>query len=204
MAETLRKTLEQYEQITGMSKLARRYFVMNTFDGTLTIFGVLLGSFLAGLMEAHTLLTLGLGAGAAIFVSGVWGTYLSERAERTKSRRDLERKMLRSLDKTNISRAGQFATLYVSFIDGVSPLLAILVILLPFFASLLYNMEIMSAYYISFGLCILMFVLLGVFLGRLSKESLVLSALKTLFVGLICAAIIYGISTFTSGNPHLP
>ncbi len=202
MPKHLLKKMAHYERITGMSKLARRYFVMNTFDGTLTIFGVLLASFLSGLMDVRTIATMGLGAGAAIFVSGVWGTYLSERAERMKSRKDLERSMLRGLDSTEISRAERFATLYVSLIDGISPLLAILIILLPFFVSFTPLLDVNTAYLISFGLCFLMFILLGVFLGKLSKEDLLISSLKTLVIGLICALIIYGISAFTA-SPHI-
>ena len=194
------KKLKHYENITGMSKLARRYFVMNTFDGTLTIFGILLGSFLAGLVDAHVIITLGLGAGAAIFVSGIWGTYLSESAERAKSRKDLERMMLKSLKETEISRAEHFASLYVSFVNGVSPLVAILIILSPFFLSLHLGMEIQSAYFISFALFLLIFVLLGVFLGRLSKKNLFHSAAKTLLVGLACALLIYGISMLTGAG----
>lgn len=204
MLSSLLKKIKHYENITGMSKLARRYFVMNTFDGTLTIFGVLLGSFLAGLMDAHVIITLGLGAGAAIFVSGVWGTYLSESAERTKSRKELEKMMLKSLKETEISRAEHFASLYVSFVNGVSPLIAILVILSPFFLSLHLGMEIKSAYFISFALFLLIFVLLGVFLGRLSKKNLFHSAAKTLLVGLACALLIYGISVLTGAGQSVP
>jgi len=193
-----KEKLEHYENITGMSKLARRYFVMNTFDGTLTIFGVLLGSFLAGLADAHVIVTLGLGAGAAIFVSGIWGTYLSEHAERKKSRKDLERKMLKSLSETEISRAEQFASLYVSFVNGVSPLVAIIVILLPFFFSFSSAIGIESAYYASFAIFLFIFIFLGVFLGKISNENLALSAAKSLVVGVVCAAIIYAISAITT------
>ncbi len=198
MSESLKQKMEHYEEITSMSQLARRYFVMNTFDGTLTMFGVLLGAFLAGLSDAHIILTLGLGAGAAIFVSGVWGTYLAERAERTKSRRDLEKKMLRSLDKTDISEAENFATIYISLIDGLSPLLAILLLLTPFFLVIFTIISMNFAYLLSFGLCLVLFVLLGLFLAKLSKENLFFSAIKTVFVGIVCAGIIYGISVLTA------
>ncbi|MCP4647381.1 MAG: hypothetical protein GY852_06550 [bacterium] len=194
--------MDHYEDITGMSKLARRYFVTNTFDGVLTIFGVLLGSYLAGLMDARVLMTMSLGAGTAIFVSGVWGTYLAESAERTKSRKDLEKKMLRNLDETDISEAGTFATIYVSLIDGISPMIAILLILIPFFLSSFSMLDIVSAYYISFLICLLSFIFLGVFLGKLSKENLAISAAKSLFVGLVCAIIIYGISVLTAAPVH--
>ena len=199
---SLKEKMDHYEDITGMSKLARRYFVTNTFDGVLTIFGVLLGSFLAGLMDARVLMTMGLAAGAAIFVSGVWGTYLAEAAERTKSRKDLERKMLRNLDETDISEAGKFATIYVSLIDGISPLVAILLVLLPFFLSSFSLIDIVVAYYASFVICVLLFIFLGIFLGKLSKENLVISAAKSLFVGFVCAVIIYGISVLTAVPVH--
>ncbi len=197
---SFKEKIDHYEDITGMSKLARRYFVMNTFDGVLTIFGVLLGSFLAGLMDARVLMTMSLGAGAAIFVSGVWGTYLAESAERTKSRKDLEKKMLRNLDETDISEAGKFATIYVSLIDGVSPLIAILLVLLPFSLSIFSLIDVVTAYQVSFLICSLLFIFLGVFLGKLSKENLAISAAKSLLVGLVCAIIIYGISVLTAAQ----
>ena len=181
-----------------MSQLARRYFVTNTFDGVLMLFGVLLGSFLAGLMDPQVIVTMGLGAGAAIFVSGVWGTYLAEAAERTKSRKDLEKKMLRNLEETRISEAERFATIYISLSAGIAPLLAILFVLLPFFASAYSLIDIVTAYYFSFLFCSFLFIFLGIFLGKLSRENLFLSAAKSLFVGFICAAIIYGINILTS------
>ena len=202
MPERIKAKMDQYEEITSMSQLARRYFVTNTFDGVLTIFGVLLGSFLAGLMDPHVIVTMSLGAGAAIFVSGVWGTYLAESAERTKSRKDLEKKMLRNLDQTQISEAERFATIYVSLIDGISPLVAIIFVLIPFFAAASSLIGIVNAYYSSFLLCIVLFVFLGVFLGKLSKENLLVSAAKSLMVGLICAAIIYTISALTTSPLH--
>ena len=194
----IRKKLDQYEKITGMSKLARRYFVMNSFDGTLTIFGVLLGSFLAQISEPATIIMLGMAGGAAIFVTGVWGTYLSESAERKKSKNELEKVMLKDLDRTKISEAETFATYYVSFINGVSPLLAILLIISPFFAASAGMFGMGTAYYVSFALFFVVFASIGVFLGRLSKENLVLSALKSLAVGFVCAIIIYAISAFTA------
>ena len=201
MPGEFQKKINNYERITGMSKLARRYFVMNTFDGTLTIFGVLLGSFLAGIMNPGTIVTLGLGAGAAIFISGVWGTYLSESAERTKARRDLEQKMLKSLERTSISEADKFATYYVSLINGLSPLFAILVILIPFFSSSAGFLDMGLAYYFSFLIWLLIFVFLGVFLGRLSKENIAISAMKTFMVGVVCAITIYLISAITGSAP---
>ena len=198
----LKEKLDQYEQITGMSELARRYFVMNTFDGTLTIFGVLLGSFLAQISEPATIIMLGMAGGAAIFVSGIWGTYLSESAERKKSKNELERVMLKNLDRTKISEAESFATYYVSFINGISPLLAILLIISPFFAASAQIIDIETAYYISFALFFVVFASIGIFLGRLSKESLMLSALKSLAVGFICAIIIYTISALTAAPVH--
>ena len=201
MPGEFQKKINNYERITGMSKLARRYFVMNTFDGTLTIFGVLLGSFLAGIMNPGTIVTLGLGAGAAIFISGVWGTYLSESAERTKARRDLEQKMLKSLERTSISEADKFATYYVSLINGLSPLFAILVILIPFLSSSAGFLDMGLAYYFSFLIWLLIFVFLGVFLGRLSKENIAISAMKTFMVWVVCAITIYLISAITGSAP---
>ena len=51
----LRQEIErfkEYEEVAGIGEIARRLFAMNSFDGVLTIIGVLMGNYTAGVREA--------------------------------------------------------------------------------------------------------------------------------------------------------
>ncbi len=93
------KKLKTYNEITNYSQIARRYFVNNFYDGMLTIMGILLG-FLVFLLQnpnqpilsSYVILT-GMGTSISMLISGISGSYLSERAELKKGRKELERAM---------------------------------------------------------------------------------------------------------------
>jgi len=188
----LLKKFDYYDKITGMSEIGRRYFVINSFDGALTILGVLLGSYFAGLTNPSLIVTVGIGASVAIGVSGLWGAFLTEKAEREREIKELEKVLHRKLEKTDIKKAHDFATIMIALIDSLSPFFVSLFILIPFFLLLLdqtiYPTNI--AYYFSFALSILVFFLLGVFLGKISKKNIILTGLKMVSAGIACIIII--------------
>jgi hypothetical protein len=67
----------EYTEISDVAEIARRYFAMNAFDGVLTIIGVLMGNFLAGVQESKVILVTGLSTSVAMGVSGLWGSSCS-------------------------------------------------------------------------------------------------------------------------------
>ena len=94
LSQRLRNTLatiRQYHEIAGVGEIARRYFVINAFDGSLTTLGVVAGAFAGGIEKAGTVVSLILATAVSIGVAGFYGSYQVERAERTarcaKSRR---------------------------------------------------------------------------------------------------------------------
>ena len=74
--------LREYDKLANIGEIARRYFAMNAFDGVLTIIGVLMGNFMAGVQEPRIVVSTGLATCVAMGVSGLWGAYLTEAAER--------------------------------------------------------------------------------------------------------------------------
>ncbi|MHA2315938.1 MAG: VIT1/CCC1 transporter family protein, partial [Candidatus Hermodarchaeia archaeon] len=90
--------MEQLAAISNLGPIARRYFAMNAFDGTLTIMGIILASHFALHHEARAIVTAGIGACLAMMFSGLAGTYLAEKAEREREFKEMERAMLRKLD----------------------------------------------------------------------------------------------------------
>jgi predicted membrane protein (TIGR00267 family) len=181
--------VSEYNEIAEIGEIARRYFAMNAFDGVLTIMGVLMGSLSAGITDARIVITTGLSTSVAMGISGLWGSYLTESAERKRDLDELSRSTLSSLKSSRIGRASRFAAVVVSIVDGISPFLASILVLIPFFFSTLFP-EIRLVYYTALGTALLTLFALGVFLGSISKDNLLISGIKTLIAGI--ASIIIG------------
>lgn len=182
--------LREYSDIASIGKIARRYFAMNAFDGVLTIIGVLMGSYTARVRDPAVVIVTGFSTCIAMGVSGLWGAYLTESAERKRDLNDLENHTLTDLSETKIGRASRVAVVVVALVDGLAPFLAALVVLLPFFfSSLLAN--VVLSYYASLGMALVVLFALGAFLGRVSKESLVISGLKMIGAGLVSMLLSY-------------
>lgn len=187
----------EYDRLVNIVEIARRYFAMNAFDGVLTIIGVLMGNFTAGVTDPRIVVTTGLSTCVAMGVSGLWGSYLTEAAERKRELVELEEYTLSDLDDTRIGRALRVAVISVAIVDGLSPFLAALIVLLPFFFALLFS-SIDIVYYASLGMALLALFGLGVFLGNISKTKVIQSGIKTVAAGLISILISY-----LMGSPHV-
>ena len=83
-----KEKMKTYNEITNYGATARRYFINNFYDGNLTVLGILLGFFVIVLKDptqptvssVYVLLT-GLGTSISMLISGMSGSYLSEKAE---------------------------------------------------------------------------------------------------------------------------
>jgi predicted membrane protein (TIGR00267 family) len=180
--------LREYDKLANISEIARRYFAMNAFDGVLTIIGVLMGNFVAGVDDARIVLSTGLATSVAMGISGLWGAYLTESAERKRDLDELSRVTLTDLTNTRIGRASRAAIVIVAVVDGLSPFLAALVVLLPFFIAV-NSADLTWAYYTSLGLALLTLFSLGLFLGRISHGRMIIYGLKTVLAGVVSIVI---------------
>ncbi len=180
------------KEILG-SEIIRRYVIINTFDGALTILGIIAASWFAGIQDAAHLILPSIGAGIAMCVSGVWGAYAAEAAELKREVKALEKHLLRRLTGTHIDRRIRRTALIVGIVDGAAPLIATFFIIIPFFleGAGMFGMD--AAYGIAVGLCATVLVLLGVFAGKIAHESILRHSLRMLFAGLIIAAIFFAL-----------
>lgn len=178
----------EYRRIAGIDQIGRGHLAMNAFDGILTMIGVLLGSFIAGITDPFIVLYTGLATSVAMGISGFWGAYTTESAERKHELAELEHAMLRNLSQTKQARAGRFALVVASIIDGLAPLAAGLIIVSPFMlpASML-SMQV--SYCLSLGIAIVMLLTLSVFLAKVARENIVRSGIRMLFAGLACVGL---------------
>lgn len=182
--------LQEYDDIVEIGEIARRYFAMNAFDGVLTIIGVLMGNYMAGVRSSAVVITTGLSTCMAMGVSGLWGAYLTEAAERKRDLDILENHTLSDLSRTKIGRASRAAVIIVALVDGLAPFAAALMVLLPFFFSAFLG-EVTVSYYLSLGMALATLFALGAFLGQVARENLLLSGLKMIGAGLLTILLGY-------------
>ncbi|MHB1389881.1 MAG: VIT1/CCC1 transporter family protein [Thermoleophilia bacterium] len=183
------RTLRKYHRIARVGEIARRYFAMNAFDGVLTMLGVLVGGYFGNIRHAGSIITLGMTASFAMGVSGFYGAYQTERAERSRSLAELEKSTLSNLRDTDIGHASTYAAIVVSLVDGLSPFGAAVIAVSPFFLGDRISVD--TAYYTAFGLAFIELFALGVYLGAISRDRMVVSGLKMVGAGLVCAVAGY-------------
>ncbi len=187
----MRKRIERFREYLEVSKaheIARRLFVMNAFDGTLTIMGVVIGAHFSGVIDPHIVITAGIGGSVAMGISGVSGAYLAERAERKRDLKKLEMAMLKNLGDTHYARASEFASFVVAAVDGISPALSAAILVTPYFMVPRISME--SAFFASLILGLAVLFTLGIFLARISDERPAISGLQMIIVGIITIIIV--------------
>ena len=181
------RKLKDYWTVADMGGIARRYFAINMFDEILTIIGILVASFFAGVQNPKIVISACIGAAIAMAVSGIWGAYLTEKAEREGKIKLLERKLSVHLRKSPVGKAHRFAAIFLGLVDGLLPLFVTPLMIFPLFL----NMPITAAYQFSILLSFIFLFITGMFLGKISRENLVLAGVKMIIVGIICAAIIF-------------
>lgn len=172
-----------------MGPIARRYFVKNGFDGSMTMLGIIVGSWVVNVTQPEIVVTAGLGACLAMGISGVSGAYMTERAERKRDLKDLECAMITKLDDSVINDATKFVSFYAAIVDGGSPIITALVSLSPFFFVLNGLLAIGNAYYASLVVTLVTLFMLGIYLGRIAKENALLYGIQTLIAGVATIAI---------------
>jgi predicted membrane protein (TIGR00267 family) len=186
------KKFKTYAKITDFGSIARRYFVNNFYDGMLTIL-----------------------TSISMFMSGLSGSYISEKAEQKRLKSELDKAMVimkeeeqkeeddmlledkeiekamlivnfndnnrrkklnlkksnkkRRKAKTLQEKAERFASIIVSLVNGCAPLLGGIVPLIPFFFTIKAGFNFFIFSFLIIFICI---VLLGIFVGFISRESL--------------------------------
>jgi len=163
--------LEKMLRISGALEICRRYFVMNMFDGALAALGVIMGMWVSGIVDPRAVVKTVLSAGLAMFISGMWGAYLTEKAERERKLRELEEATFHDMKGSIYEKSSKLAVLVVSVVDGISPLIACAILVTPFALSHVFVMDFASAALASLSTGIAFLGALGYFLSRIAGKS---------------------------------
>ncbi|MCW9078548.1 MAG: hypothetical protein OQK74_05175 [Gammaproteobacteria bacterium] len=170
--------------------IIRRYFVVNGFDGALTMLGLLTGFHIGGKVTLDVVIGACLGAAVALAISGLTSAYLSESAERRRSLSELEAAMVTDLSGTAHSNAVWVLPPLIALVNGIAPLLISLIIITPLWLAHAGMALPLAPLPTSIATALLCIFGLGVFLGRVGGTSWLWSGIKTLLVALATILIV--------------
>lgn len=181
-------------RITRSQQIARRYFIVNGFDGALTMVGLLSGFYVSEQVVLPVIISVCLGAAIALGMSGLTSAYISEAAEKKRELQKLEQAMVADLGESAYGKAAKLMPFYVAFINGLAPFMIALIVIIPLVIANLDPQILSHPLETAVLLAFLIIFLLGIFLGRISGHFWLWSGLRTLIIAMVTAALIYVIS----------
>jgi len=184
-------------KLSQAGQIARRYFVTNGFDGALTMLGILLGFYTGGEVPLIVAISACLGAAIALGISGFTSALLSETEERKKELKELEESLVAPLEESDYGRASQITPWVIAAVNGLSPFLISLFIILPLWlekAGMGLPLP-LGPLETGIGFSFLAILFLGIFLGRISGTFWLWSGLRAVLIGLATAGIIFMIGS---------
>jgi predicted membrane protein (TIGR00267 family) len=186
----LLESLTRFIRITRSSGIMRRYFVVNGFDGALTMLGLMMGFRVTEAADVAVAATACLGAAIALGISGISSAYVSEAAERQKELRDLEQAMMTDLSGATHGAAARLVPVLIAAVNGLAPLAMSLAIIVPLWLDMLGVRLPASPFDASLAVAFVIIFLLGVFLGRVSGHFWLWTGLRALLVGAVTVVLI--------------
>lgn len=185
------KQLKTLLEVSHSEEIMRRYFVVNGFDGALTMLGLIMGFYVSNRVDLAVVITTCLAAALALGMSGISSAYISESAERRRSLAQLEKSMAVSLDESHHAQAATWIPWLVALVNGIAPLLIALIIIVPLWLSRSGMVLPLSPLPAAMAVALVIIFLLGVFLGRIGGTFWLWSGLQSLAVALVTVVLIY-------------
>lgn len=179
-----------------IDKFQKRYILRGFIDGVLSSLGVVVGASAAiGLSTSYhaasIIIAAGVGGGVANGFSNVLGAFVGEKLVKEIELGEIEKSMLREggLKGTYLDKKLKRKTFSGSFYDGVSTIIGSLVPVSPFIFGSLITADNTILLYISMFISLVLFFLLGVYIGKISKENIILSGVKMVAFGIVTLAV---------------
>ncbi len=192
--ENIKKFIHDYFNMS-------RYIALGTLDGILAVMGVTLAASgvagAGGLEISNFAISLtGLSGGIALALSNSFGSFIGERAEESRTLRELEDKMMLKegeLDETIIHKQAKRRVYLSMFTHGFSSFIGSFVPVVPFFVIA----DRMTATITTVAFSFTALIVLGIYLGKVSRESLLRTSTEIVLIGLLIITV-----SFIIGGSH--
>jgi len=171
-----------------------RYTVLGTIDGVVAVLAIVLGV-VAASPEKSVVIAAGLSGSIGLGISNGIGGFLAEQTIETRKLRDIEQAMLRkkgAMDGTIIHRKVKKKLFYDTLTHGGCSFGGAIVPVSPFFFDLTIRNSTITSVVISLSVLFL----LGIYMGIMTKENLVLTGVKMLIIGILVAIVVSFIEHF--------
>lgn len=160
-----------------------RYIILGSIDGILAVLGVVIGiSHVSD--DPAIVINAAFGGAVALALTNGVGSYLAESAVEFGKLAELERPLLRSLGHTRLEQETKRKIWSDSLFHGGASFLGSLVPILPFM--ILDSYQLQTAIVLS----IAVLSLLGVFSGKLAKQSLIKHSARMVGLGILIVAAV--------------
>jgi predicted membrane protein (TIGR00267 family) len=161
------------------SKLLRGFM-----DGSLSTLGIVIGAYAA---SDSVIIAAAVGGTIANGISNALSAYSSAEAEQYSEMRSIEDAMVsRELKGSAIERKIRRNTLISSAADGLASIFGGAIPIIPYLL-----LKPPQSMFLASGLVILMIFLIGIYLGKISKRNMLLSALKMALFAIVVAVVVY-------------
>ena len=191
MIRRLRERLRLVHAVTGEGRgIARRYLVVNGFDGALTMVGIIAGFYLAPTVELTVVISACLGAAVALGVSGVSGALISETAEQRRALTELEGAMLTDLTDSAHGLAARLLPPFIALINGGSPFFIAVLIITPLWLAHMGVALPLGALETALLTALAILFALGVYLGKVAGRPLWRAGIQTLVIATVTLVLV--------------
>lgn len=105
--------------------------------------------------------------------------------------------LMRRLSKTKIEREMKKVAWFMGLANGLSSTIVSLIAIIPFFLAVLGFIQVIEAFVYSFIIIFITIFLLGVFIGKIARESILFHGSAMVVVGVIVGIILYAFEIAT-------
>ena len=159
-------------------------FLRGFIDGTLSTLGIVIG---AASASNVVIIAAALGGMLANGISNLLSAFSAEGAEQYQELRRIEEAMVsREMKGSELDRRISRRTLASGIVDGAATIVGGGIPILPYLF-----LPPFEAMLVAIGVVVTIISLVGIYLGKLSRRNIVLSALKMATFGLVVAATVY-------------
>lgn len=177
-------------RLTRSHDIARRYFVVNGFDGALAMLGLTMGFQASGGVALSTALSACVATAIALGMSGFSSGYVSEMAERRRELRELEHAMAANLEDSVHAAASRLIPVFIALVNGLAPFGVAMLVTLPLWVEKAGVALPLDALQAAIAMAFVVIFLMGLLLGRISGTFALWSALRTLAIAAATSALI--------------
>jgi len=171
---------------------AIRHITRGLIDGSLSTLGTVIGASISG--DPKVMIAAGLGGGMANAISNILGAFTAERADMMVQLSKYQKALVGSdvdLKKTKIYEKQKWKAQRNGIIDGISTFVGSMIPMAPFAVLGLHE-----GIFAAVMMTITLLFCLGIYLGKLSKENLIVAGSKMALFGVAAALLASSLQFF--------